>query len=171
MWYFFTVVLEGASQISSHIGQRDINETVWEQKHVLRFKFMFEWYQFCELYAWLFLYLSFEYFIDNWRWDTLWAMPPHSHECNRTHLFLSTSLPQFMPLKVEHGSVIFFIFFIFLNTHPKFSSCSVRSANKPQWGRGIYFANISIKWSVKVRLGGRQGWEKRGSCLAVGREL
>lgn len=77
-------------------------------------------------------------------------------------LFLGSCL-----LKVEHGSI-----FLFFSHIQKLSSCSVRSANKLQWGRGIYFANISIKWSVKVRLGRRQGMrEKRGSCLAVGREL
>lgn len=71
-------------------------------------------------------------------------------------------------LKVEHK-----LCFKDVSRIPKLSGFSVSSANKPRWGRGMYFANISIKWSVKVRLRlgegvGEEGW---GRCWAVGSEL
>lgn len=84
----------------------------------------------------------------------LTAVPLHSHESDRTYRFPPPLLLSSYLVKVEHGSIFFFIYI----THSEVCSCSVRSANKPQWGGGIYFANISIKWSVKVRLGRRQGW-------------
>lgn len=102
-----------------------------------------------------------------WRCSMLWQWN-HMNCMNHTMLFLWIKHWTYVTLHLsfshkmfpcstfrEHANIFSYI------THPKFSSCSVRSANKPQWGRGIYFANISIKWSVTVRLGGRQGWEVR----------
>lgn len=94
----------------------------------------------------------------------LTAVPLNSHESDRTYRFPPPLLLSSYLVKVEHGSIFFFIYI----TRSEVCSCSVRSANKPQWGGGIYFANISIKWSVKVRLGRRQGWGEARELTGCG---
>lgn len=110
-------------------------------------KFVFEQQRICELCAFTRLY---------WHLKMRRIM---SHTVYspwiRTRLYLSpTSPPRFMPSESRTWE----LFYFFNISHVQNSSSSVRSANKPQRGRGMYFANISIKWSVKVRPGGRHGW-------------
>lgn len=112
------------------------------------------------LYAW-FLGLAFKYhcgnveYFDSGRCAILWTITLYFCESNTKQIFLSTFFTSHISKSRtwEH-------FLYILHIQNSLAALSEVQIN-PSWGRGIYFANISIKWSVKVRLGGRQGWEVR----------